>query len=291
MNRKKKKLIRTVIYYGLQTFFLIVFVFSAVYIGSYIINSRNSASSYDKLQQELGQNWATRPIIVNPPTTVPAPTEVTKPSEPSVPTEPVTPTTPTLPAEPMILPEYLSVYNQNNDTVGWIYVPNTKVNYPVMQTPDSPDFYLKHRFDKEWSDWGAIYAREACDVFAPSDNVVLYGHHMKDGSMFSGLDAYKRQAFWQENPYFFFDTLYEHHTYQVFAAFKTSAVANEGYPYHQFNTAATEEEFDEFVSTVKKLSFYDTGITPKYGDRLVTLSTCEYSLIDGRFVVVAYQVS
>ena len=179
----------------------------------------------------------------------------------------------------------------NNDLVGWITIPDTKINYPVVQSPDNPDYYLKHTFEGLSSDWGCIYAREQCDVYAPSDNVVLYGHHMKDGSMFAQLDKYKKQSFWEDHQYFTFDTLYERHTYQVIAVFKTSGTAGVGFAYHLFNDAASEEEFNEFMATVHSLQFYDTGLTAEYGDKLLTLSTCEYTQDNGRFVVVAKRVS
>lgn len=289
--KKQHKQARAVLYYGALLFFLAVFVFSAVYIGSYLINSKRSADEYQDLRQNMADNWASRPVPTIPKDPVPGPTEGSSPVLPTEPAGPTMPPEPTEPTEPSILPEYSPIYEMNSDTVGWIHIPNTKIDYPVLQTPEKPDFYLKHRFDKSWSDWGAIYVREFCDVFAPSDNVVIYGHHMRDGSMFAGLDAYKNRTFWQDNSYFYFDTLYERHTYQVFAAFKTSAYNEDGFPYHRFNDAVTPSDFDDFVTNVKKLSFYDTGITPKYGDKLVTLSTCEYTLSNGRFVVVAVRVA
>lgn len=276
--KKMNKKMRRILYYSLLTFFSVLFLVSAVYIGKYIYNSVQNKNAYELLQQQLQQQLSTipsRPIPTAPEQSLPAPTGPTGPTEP----------TPT-----QILPEYQSIYDLNNDMVGWISVPNTRVNYPVMQSPNSPDFYLDHSFDRTWNAWGAIYVREACDVFAPSDNLVLYGHHMRDGSMFTGLDAYKKKSYWQDNQYFFFDTLYEHHTYRIFAAFKTSAEANIGYAYHRFNDAADPSEFDSFVRTVKSLSYYDTGITPQYGDKLITLSTCEYTLTNGRFVVVGVRV-
>ena len=176
--------------------------------------------------------------------------------------------------------------------VGWITVPGTKIDYPVMQTPNNKDYYLKRDFYHNWSDWGAIYAREACDVNKPSDNVVLYGHHMADGSMFAQLETrYKRKSFWEEHQYLTFDTLYEKHTYQIIACFRTSANVGQGFPYHQFNEAANEEEFNAFIAEVKRLALYDTGLTAEYGDKLLTLSTCEYTLPNGRFVVVAKRIS
>jgi sortase B len=190
-----------------------------------------------------------------------------------------------------MLPEYQLIYEMNTDMVGWITIPDTKINYPVMQTPDNKDYYLNRNFNKLWSDWGSIYALEACDINSPSDNVTLYGHHMKDGSMFAELDKFKQEYFWKTHQTFTFDTLYEHHTYQIWAVFKTSADLDEGFAYHQFTNADSEEEFDQYVATIKSMQFYETGITPQYGDKLLCLSTCEYTLNDGRFVVMAMRIS
>ena len=152
------------------------------------------------------------------------------------------------------------------------------------------DFYLEHDFDAEYSKRGCIYAREECDVAAPSDNITLYGHHMKDGSMFSGLDGYKKKSFWESHQYIYFDTLYERHVYQVIASFKTSGNYGEGYAYHLFDDAMNEDEFNEFITTIKSMAYYETGISAQYGDKLITLSTCEYSLDNGRHVVIAKRV-
>ena len=194
--------------------------------------------------------------------------------------------------EELMLEQYLPYYQQNNDLVGWIRVPNTKIDNPVMQTGlDNKNYYLDKGFDHQPSKAGALYIREQCDVFWPSDNVVIYGHNMANNTMFGILDKYRKQSYWQDNQYIYFDTLYEQHTYQIFAVFKTSANEGQGYPYHRFNDAATAEEFNTFISTIKGLAFYDTGITPQYGDKLITLSTCEYTLDNGRLVVVAYRIA
>ena len=170
-------------------------------------------------------------------------------------------------------------------------VPDTKINYPVMQTPKMKDYYLYRNFDKMGSDWGAIYAREVCDINAPSDNITLYGHHMMDGSMFAQLDFFKKKDFWETHQTFSFDTLYEHHTYQIIAVFKTSGTTGKGFPYHRFVNAKTEAEFNEFITTIKGMAFYETGLTAEYGDKLLCLSTCEYTQDNGRFVVVAKRIS
>ena len=160
-----------------------------------------------------------------------------------------------------------------------------------MQTPNEANYYLNRSFDKTESARGSIYAREVCDINKPSDNITLYGHNMADGGMFACLHNYINKNAWDNNSLIFFDTLYEYHTYKIFAVFKTSANIGEGFSYHQFVDAANEEEFNEFVSTCKELAFYDTGITPVYGDKLICLSTCEYTLDNGRLVVAAVRIT
>ncbi len=194
------------------------------------------------------------------------------------------------PTEPQMLPGYRELYQQNNDLVGWLRIEDTRVDYPVMQTPDRVDYYLKRDFNGEYSDRGCLYVREACDVFAPSDNVTIYGHAMGDGSMFWGLQDYVVRDFWKEHPTVCFDTLYDQWEYQIFAVFRTSAQLGKGFAYHLMDDAQDAQEFDEFVAQCKKLSIYDTGITPEYGDKLLCLSTCEYTLEDGRLVVAAVRV-
>ena len=125
----------------------------------------------------------------------------------------------------------------------------------------------------------------------PTDNVVLYGHRMRDRSMFAQLDKYEKKSFYEENPYIYFDTLTELHTYQVMAVFVTSAVKDQGFPYHKFVTAVDEEAFNNFVDGCKGWSLYDTGVDAVYGDKLITLSTCDYTIPEGRLVVVAKRVA
>ncbi len=293
-KKKKKVTFKKVLYYGLLCLFASIFIGSAAYLGIYFYQSAQTEKLYAQMSEGIGQLIMD---AVKPPKP-PKPTEPeTLPTDPSTGETIIPPTTEPKPTEPPKIQDFLQdTYDQNNDTIGWIYVPDTKISYPVMQTGlDRKDYYLKRNFNKRSSDWGAIYVREVCDVFKPSDNLTLYGHHMKDGSMFTGLDKYKKQSFWKDHQYIYFSNLYESHEYQVFAVFKTSANAGEGYPYHHFVNAGNQEEFDAFIAAIKSLSkasgYYDTGITPKYGDKLITLSTCEYTLENGRFVVCAVMVN
>ena len=187
--------------------------------------------------------------------------------------------------------KYGALYEKNSDYVGWISIEGTNINYPVMQTPDRPNYYLKRDADGNPSDWGAIYIREECDVFKPSDNLTIYGHTMKDGSMFAPLHDYVNEFTWQNNPLIFFDTLYEYRVYKIFAVFATSANIGEGFTYHNMIEAADKADFENFIATCKRLSYYDTGITAAFGDKLITLSTCEYTHANGRLVIVAKRIA
>ena len=191
-----------------------------------------------------------------------------------------------------LLKEYQDLYLQNDDMVGWIKIDGTKINYPVMQTVDEPNYYLRRGFDKKYTIYGCPYMQENCNVDKPSDNLVIYGHHMNDGTMFANLMKYTKKSFWEEHKTIVFDTLEEHKEYEVMAAFKTVVYSDspESFKYYHFVDAENEEEFNAFVKKCKELSFYDTGVEAEYGDKFITLSTCEYSKKNSRMVVVAKRV-
>ena len=264
---------------------LIVFGVSAFQVVSYIIGSQQQASKYEEMAAALDAQDATAPSAPVAPSQ--DPTAATDPAA----TQPeIVPTEDPVDEETGVLVRYLDFYKQNPDMVGWIKIEGTKLNYPVMQTPHNKDFYLKHNFEREYSDWGAIYAREECDIFKPSDNITIYGHTMKDGSMFACLHEYTDKAVWEQNNVIFFDTIHERHVYQIFAVFTTTASLGEGFSYHQMEDAVDEDDFNEFIATCKDLALYETGITPKYGEKTICLSTCEYSQDHGRLVVAAVRI-
>lgn len=190
----------------------------------------------------------------------------------------------------LMLPEFEEPFAINPDIVGWISIPGTNVNYPVVQRKDKTDYYLYRDFYGNKASRGCIYVREQCDVFAPSDNVVIYGHMMKDGTMFADLAKYTSKQYWREHPTIQFDTLRGRHRYQIICVFKTTATVGQGFPYHQFINAEYDSDLDDFWDNCRKNAFYDTGLAPRYGDKLITLSTCEYSQTNGRLVVVAKRV-
>lgn len=262
------------IYIGAIILLLVIFGVSAFMVGDYFLESKKQADKFNSLSEmkdEAKNNAANEATAETSP-------EGTFGAE-------------VIRNEDGMLIEYADIYEMNNDLVGWIKMDGTKIDYPVMHTPDSRDYYLKRDFDGEHSERGCIYIREECDMLEPSDNITIYGHNMLDGSMFAALNAYTERETWENNSLIFFDTLYDYHVYKIFAVFKTTASVGEGFSYHQFVDAEDEEEFNDYVATCKNLAFYDTGITPVYGDKLIALSTCEYTLENGRLVVCAYRIA
>ena len=183
----------------------------------------------------------------------------------------------------------LALHEENPDCIGWLTIPGTVIDYPVMYHPDEENYYLKRDFYGNYSANGCLFLSELCDP-ADSDNKIIYGHHMNSGKMFAALDGYKRRAFYEEHPLILFDTLQGAETYQVMAAFCTPVYTGNDFSYYTFTKAADQTEYAAYVQAVKERSLYDTGITALYGDKLLTLSTCEYSQANGRMVVVAKKI-
>ncbi len=289
MSKTTKK----IIFYVVMAILLGIFLYCAYNLGVYLLESFLTNRDNDNRAKEHDSFNISRPAVTDaviiPGETQPGTSETTPPVETAP--EFVTITHPVTGEQMEILPEFESLFLENTDTVGWIEIPGTPISNVVVQSPDRVDYYLHRDFDKKYNLHGCIYVREQCDVNLPSDNITIYGHRMKDGSMFAHLVNYTKQNFYENNRYIYFDTLTERHTYQIFAVFKTTATLGQGFQYHLFVDAASEEAFNDYVSTCKRKSLYDTGITPQYGDKLITLSTCEYSQDNGRLVIVAMRVA
>lgn len=182
---------------------------------------------------------------------------------------------------------------QNNDIVGWLEIPNTKINYPVLQTTDN-EYYMTHTYKKEYSKDGSIFLDKDYNWDVPSSNLLIYGHNNKNGNMFQELLKYEDESYYKEHPTIKFTTVNEDCTYEIIAVFKSRVYYKSEknvFRYYYFINAENEEEYNNYVEESKKASLYDTGKTAEYGEQLLTLSTCEYSQEDGRFVIVARKIS
>ena len=195
-----------------------------------------------------------------------------------------------------VLEEYKILLNKNKKLIGWLTFDDKTIGgesgFPVMQTSDN-EYYLDHNINQEYDKNGTIFMDKDCDAQKPSTNLILYGHHMKSGKMFGNLDKYKEEDYYREHPYIWFDTIYEKGTWQVMYVFRSHVYseAEIAFKYYQFIDANSEQEFESNMQEMATMALYDTGVTASYGDRLLTLSTCDYQEANGRFVVVAKKVT
>ena len=178
----------------------------------------------------------------------------------------------------------------NSDIIGWINIDGTNIDYPIMQ---NGDYYLHKDIYKNYSSHGTPYLAPFCNL-KKSDNLIIYGHHMKDNTMFSQLEKYKNYNFYLNHKYIKFFTIENgrtiENTYEVMIAFKTIAYSDEGFRYYSYTDFQNYEDYEEFVENCRNLEFYYTGVVGTHQDKYITLSTCEYSQKNGRMVVVAKKV-
>lgn len=191
----------------------------------------------------------------------------------------------------IIIGKYVPIWQKNNDLIGWIRIDGTKIDFPVMQTPDDPEYYLRRDFNREHSTGGVPFMDVHSDIFIPTSNFMIYGHNMKNGSMFHDLIKYEDEEFYRDHKTINFDTIYKggQGVYQVVAAGYSQIYDKDSskFKYYAYAGMTSEREYHEFVDGVKKLSCYDTGAVPEYGSQLITLSTCTNVSDEGRFFVVA----
>ncbi|MCD7998768.1 MAG: class B sortase [Clostridiales bacterium] len=186
----------------------------------------------------------------------------------------------------LIADEYQELYLQNTDFLGWLTIDGTKIDYPVMWTPNDTEFYSDHGFDKEESANGLLFMDGSSNINEYGGNVIIYGHNMKNGSMFADLLNYKKQSYWENHKTIQFDTLYETRIYEITAVASGNDLSVFPYGF----TGASQEEAETAIASMKEHALYDTGVDMKFGNDFLTLSTCDYSDTDGRVVVMAKRV-
>lgn len=179
------------------------------------------------------------------------------------------------------------LYEQNQDLVGWIKIDGTDINYPVMQTKNNPNYYLRKNFYREYSAYGNPFISEDCSI-KDSNNLIIYGHHISGKKMFGELESYKNKDFYNKHKIISFYTLKDKYEYEIFSVFKTTTTSN--FKYYEYTSCVDEDEYNTYIEKCREMSFYDTKIKINTGDKLLTLSTCDYTIKNGRFVVVAKRI-
>ncbi len=256
---------------------LVVALVSALIFGVTVFSALRNQIALKRMAAETARE--TTPISTS------APAETTVPTQATVPPTTAATVPPTEPRE--VLPRLQEQYEKNPDLAGWLTIPGTRIDYPVMYSPDEPERYLHANFEVSYSFAGLPFIDAACDP--ESGNRIIYAHNMLDGSMFRTLLKYQQKDFWQRNPVISFNTLYEEQEYEVVAAFydKVYKKTDTNFKFYQFYDTSDQSRFDEAMAYYREHALYDTGVTAQCGDLFLTLVTCAYQTENGRFVVVA----
>ena len=192
-------------------------------------------------------------------------------------------------AQKLTVNEYM--LRENSDFRGWITVPNTRVDNPIYQTADN-SFYLTHNQKKQKSAYGSLFfdCENKITEEETDKNLVIYGHHMKNGSMFADLTKYRSLSFYRQNPTLEFSTLYKKSTYKVYAVFVLNASKSDdnNYIYNiSRKSFANDEDFESWSGEAYERSLINTGVDVNKDDNIITLVTCVYDFDDARLVVMA----
>ena len=187
-----------------------------------------------------------------------------------------------------------SLIKQNSDIKGWIKISGTNVNNPVYQTTNN-DYYINHNMLKQTSRYGAVFADYENKITKDgnSQGIVLYGHHMRDGSMFASLKQFRSLDFYKQNSVIDFTTLYERNKYKIFCVMITNALpsGDNGHVFsYRYSDFSSQEAFLNYTEELKKRSIINANVDIQPDDELLTLSTCIYDFTDARLVVVARKV-
>ena len=269
---------------GIRVVVFIVCIFSAV-ISAFFLTTANGA-----LRSETG-----RAMPISLPLEAPVPPRPS--SAPLPPTPTIEPS-----SEPVILEQFIELYEQNPDTIGWIRIPETAVDYPVLQSPASDwDFYLNRNFYREYDIHGIPYIWPQHDILE-DDLIFIFGHNMRDGTRFADVISYMDYDFFREHPIIEFSTLYEEGRYEVAFVFQVFVIADVNqyyyhpergttdrieFPYTFITAWSGKEAFWNFIEQNREHALYDTGVEVEYGDRMIALWTCTSGAY--RLVVVAVE--
>ena len=271
--KKISKTKRKIIYYSIYTILALLIILSIIYITNYFLSKKQAIQESQLLDKiEIDENQ------------VKEANETTE--EANITTQENIEETINQQTERILKVQKLQ--EENSDIVGWLEIEGTSINYPVLQGTDN-EYYMTHNYKKQKSKNGSIFLTKDYDWSIPSSNLLIYGHNLNNGTMFQELLKYAKEEFYKEHPIIRFTTNKEDAEYEIISVFKSRVyykTEKNVFRYYFFVNANSEAEYDEFVKNAKKASLYDIDKTAKFGDQLITLSTCSYHVEDGRFAVV-----
>ena len=271
--KKISKTKRRIIYYSIYTILALLIILSIIYITNYFLSKKQAIQESQLLDKiEIDENQ------------VKEANETTE--EANITTQENIEETINQQTERILKVQKLQ--EENSDIVGWLEIEGTSINYPVLQGTDN-EYYMTHNYKKQKSKNGSIFLTKDYDWSIPSSNLLIYGHNLNNGTMFQELLKYEKEEFYKEHPIIRFTTNKEDAEYEIISVFKSRVyykTEKNVFRYYFFVNANSEAEYNEFVQNAKKASLYDIDKTAKFGDQLITLSTCSYHVEDGRFAVV-----
>lgn len=271
--KKISKTKRRIIYYSIYTILALLIILSIIYIANYFLSKKQAIQESQLLDKiEIDENQ------------VKETNETTE--EANITTQENIEETINQQNERILKVQKLQ--EENSDIVGWLEIEGTSINYPVLQGTDN-EYYMTHNYKKQKSKNGSIFLTKDYDWSIPSSNLLIYGHNLNNGTMFQELLKYVKEEFYKEHPIIRFTTNKEDAEYEIISVFKSRVyykTEKNVFRYYFFVNANSEAEYNEFVQNAKKASLYDIDKTAKFGDQLITLSTCSYHVEDGRFAVV-----
>lgn len=252
----------------------------------HLLEDKQSEEALDALRVSA------EPFTPPPATDAPSVTEA-----PTVTPETIEATPEPLPSDtpaPTAVPNpYAESFLANEDMVGWLLVPGTNIDYPVMWTPEDENYYLYRDFDGSDNSNGSLILDTDSSLNPLTTNLIIHGHNMKSGAMFGNLTDYEDPEYFKEHKQIILHTKECQRNYEIIAVFRSQVFkkTDNVFKFYKFFQADTQEEFDDFYNNIKELSLYDTGVTAEFGDHFITLSTCVYHVTNGRFVVVAKEIA
>lgn len=183
-----------------------------------------------------------------------------------------------------VFPAFLQ--QQNADLAAWLTVAGTEVDYPVMLTPNDMEHYMYRDFHGNHSACGTPFFDTRCAPLDQADSLLIYGHNMRDGTMFSSLKQYTDAAFGREHRTFTLLLPGGTQTYELFAVLQISMDNDADWALYDCAGTLTQAQFETYVQSFRKRALYTTDVQPQYGDKLLILSTCAYHTHNGRLLVI-----
>ncbi len=238
--------------------FIAIFVIAAFNIGKIYYDYNKADSTYEEIQNEY--------VASNEELPVPEQTENNAPE-------------PTNPPETPITVNFDSLLNRNKDVVGWLYCPDSVINYPVVQGKNN-DQYLRRDLDGKYLVSGTLFADYQNGALDEDANYIIYGHNMKNETMFSILAKYKQQAYYDQHPVMYYLTPDGNYKIELFAGL---VVKRDDKIY---NPKIDEEEFTTLLNDYRAKSTFKSNVELEYNDTIVTLSTCSYEFDNARYIVI-----